>query len=248
MMKTIKVVPVIDPAPKPEELRTSISYLIKYMEDNPENAHSIAKLSKNFLIKRRRLYDIINVFESIGCCEKVGLDVVKWVGLDNIKKNIAKMKTKRQIFDYHKSLQDLFPVPCCVGITNLTSAFILLFFAIQQNSLDLRSVSQFFSRDTRRYKTTLCKLYQISYILAAVGVVNRTNHVCEVILKNAYYTEEKPCGKSEGEVNPINLTSYLNSNELERNECITKRRQSLLDCLAEVEKTKLLVDFSGDVC
>jgi hypothetical protein len=46
--------------------------------------------------------------------------------------------------------------------------------------LDLREVSAFFSRDTGRCKSTLCKLYQIARILGALGIIQRTENVCEV--------------------------------------------------------------------
>ena len=136
------------------------------------------------------MYDVINVFEAIGCCEKSGLDAVKWVGKENIISNLSSLKTQRGVHDRRKRLDDLFPVPCCVGISNLSISFLLLFFALQQDRVDLRYASQFFSRTTARYKTTLCKLYQICYILGSIGVTSRTAQVCEVILNKPYFDEE----------------------------------------------------------
>ena len=35
-------------------------------------------------------------------------------------------------------------------------------------------IPQLFSNGTGRYKSTLCKLYQVSYTLAAAGIVTRS--------------------------------------------------------------------------
>lgn len=193
-----------------DDLRSSIQIFVKTLESSYKNkknqtdnsssgtdnsdadygAQQISTLSSRFAIKRRRLYDVINVFEAIGCCEKSGLDAVRWVGKENIIVNLRSLKIQRGVHDRRKHLDDLFPVPCCVGISNLSISFLLLFFALQQDRVDLRYASQFFSRTTARYKTTLCKLYQICYILGSIGVTSRTAQVCEVILNKPYFDEE----------------------------------------------------------
>lgn len=191
-----------------DDLRSSIQVFVKTLENSSKNrknqsignsahdnnddygAQQISTLSTRFAIKRRRLYDVINVFEAIGCCEKSGLDAVRWVGKENILVNLKSLKAQRGVHDRRKRLDDLFPVPCCVGISNLSISFLLLFFALKQDRVDLRYASQFFSRTTARYKTTLCKLYQICYILGSIGVTSRTAQVCEVILNKPYFDEE----------------------------------------------------------
>ncbi|OHT09044.1 hypothetical protein TRFO_22211 [Tritrichomonas foetus] len=173
-----------------DDLRASIQVFVKSFESSPKNTQAISSLSSRFAIKRRRLYDVINVFEAIGCCERSDLDAVRWIGKENIITNLNSLRKQRGIDDSTKMLEDLFPVPCCVGISNLTISFLLLFFALKQDRIDLRYVSHFFSRNTARYKTTLCKLYQICYILGSIGVTERTSQVCEVILNRPYFSGE----------------------------------------------------------
>jgi hypothetical protein len=62
-------------------------------------------------------------------------------------------------------------------------ALILMFPALRTLEINLRELSAFFSRETKRFKTTLCKLYQITLILGALDIMERTAQPCEVTLK-----------------------------------------------------------------
>ena len=229
----------------PEDLRESIRAFVDCLEKAPEHTQAITVLSNRFGIKRRRLYDVINVFESVGACRKSGLDAVKWLGLDNMKEALRELRKQRGIDDTSISLEELFPPPCCVGISNLTMSFLLLFSAVKTNRLDLRFVSQFFSHGTTRYKTTLCKLYQICYILGAIGVTKRTAHVCEVILSDEYcdpdalrYGEEQGKDNSVPE-NAMSIRALLNKagNKDDSKETsgdwLEARRKALESCYVE---------------
>ena len=176
-------------APKPhqqDDLKTSIVQLVNEFEANPYESPAITTLSARYHIKRRRLYDVINVFTSIGCCEKSCLDHIVWLGKVKILAKLKDLRTLRNIDDQTKTLDELFPINSCIGISNLTTCFILLFYALRSNKLDIRFAGQFLSRGTGRYKTTLCKLYQISYILSALGITTRSDQVCEVIMNPPY--------------------------------------------------------------
>ena len=239
-----------------DDLRASIQVFVKSLESTKDNTQTISTLSSRFTIKRRRLYDVINVFEAIGCCEKSGLDSVKWVGRDNIVINLQNLKEKRDIDNRNKKLEDLFPIPCCVGISNLTISFLLLFFAMKIDRIDLRYVSHFFSRNTTRYKTTLCKLYQICYILGSIGVTSRTSQVCEVILNKPYFSGDIPDideskyeqEKQENIVKkntqqnsqPLSIGSLLNHQTAPVDEndqsYVFERRRELKNCYVEFSK------------
>lgn len=254
---------------KQDDLRSSIQIFVKTLENSSKNrksqssdnnstsgfdnnednedfgAQQISTLSKRFSIKRRRLYDVINVFEAIGCCEKSGLDSVRWVGKENIISNLRSLKLQRGVHDRKKRLDDLFPVPCCVGISNLSISFLLLFFALQQNKVDLRYASQFFSRTTARYKTTLCKLYQICYILGSIGVTSRTAQVCEVILNKPYYDEDVLPPEEDGDYEK-NLSDNDDSNS--KNKHKKKGHNQILTSKSSILKSSTspikLIDMS----
>lgn len=219
----------------PEDLKRSIKSFVDCLENSPDHTQAITLLSNRFAIKRRRLYDVINVLESVGACKKSGLDIVKWLGLSHMKASLKRLREERHIDDVKKSLNELFLPPCCVGISNLTTSFLLLFAAIKSNRLDLRFVSQFFSRSATRYKTTLCKLYQICYILGAIGVTTRTSQVCEVILSDEYCDADfEKYGESRNNVSKteraMSIASLLNNQSPTAPEWILSRRKELQSC------------------
>lgn len=218
----------------PEDLKRAIRSFVECLEKSPENTQAITVLSNRFAIKRRRLYDVINVMESVGACRKSGLDIVKWLGLTNMRETMRRLRKERHIDNENLSLNELFLPPCCVGISNLTTSFLLLFAAIRSNRLDLRFVSQFFSRSATRYKTTLCKLYQICYILGAIGVTTRTSQVCEVILSDEYCDddfERHGAAKEKMAANLMSIASLLNNQTpIGPAEWILARRKELQSC------------------
>ncbi|OHT04634.1 hypothetical protein TRFO_27846 [Tritrichomonas foetus] len=240
-----------------EDLKTSIQQFVKEFENSPQKHQLISSLASKFRIKRRRLYDVINVLEAIGCCKRCELDSVQWCGRENIFNILEEIKKDKSVNNPSLKLCDLFTVPCCVGISSLTISFLLMFFALKQDRIDLRYVSHYFSRTTARYKTTLCKLYQICYILSAIGVTTRTSQVCEVILNHPYYNEDELSPtevQSKGENNSnkasnlnsldgsptFSITSLLNHQKEEYNSTnyIELRRKELKDCFDEAEAEK----------
>jgi hypothetical protein len=129
------------------------------------------------------------------------------------------MRQLRRIDEPDKSLSELFPVALCVGMANLAANFLLLFSALRTDNLDLKRVCLLFTRGTAKYRSTLCKLYQIAFVLGAAQITARTSHVCEVVLLQDYIDFElAPPGSAnlpERFSNPLNLSVYRRRNELE---------------------------------
>jgi len=215
-----------------DDLKISIQTLVKEFENNPQSTHAITSLSTRYGIKRRRLYDVVNVLTSIGCCQKTCLDNVSWLGKSHIMSEINRLRMLKQIDNQGKTLSELFPVDGCIGISNLTICFMLMFFAQQTNKIDLRFVGQFFSRNTGRYKTTLCKLYQICYILSALGITSRTQTVCEVVINPPYYQEDIASPPENQHEEPfLSITSLLSRpRDKSIPSFILNRRKEMHDC------------------
>jgi hypothetical protein len=176
------------------------------LDRNSSRAYSIPQICRRHQIKRRRLYDVINVFTAIGCASRGGWDDLVWHGRDRIFPELERMKDLFGIDNDSISLTALFPVNNSVSLTSLTVSFLLLFPAIQVDILDLRRVSSFFSRDTPRYKTTLCKLYQIALILSAMKITERTDNACEIRLLPPFTA----ILKRQEDPNPLAITNLLN--------------------------------------
>ena len=230
-----------------DDLKLSIQCLIEELEKSINTMQAITVLTQKYNIKRRRLYDVINVFSSVGCCNKSGLDHLVWFGKNNLIVKLEQLKNDYHIHNKDLSLQELFPIAGCIGISNLTVCFLLLFFALKTDHLDLRFVGNLFSRQTSRYKTTLCKLYQISYILGSVGITNRTNQVCEVVLNKPYYNEEIIPYETEtpenSNVNPFSISSLLNrpQNNKQAEPYIANRRKEFKDLFVQSIASKSII-------
>lgn len=194
-------------------LSDSIQELCAAMESEKTQAHSITKISTRFNIKRRRLYDVINVLIATGCCQKGEFDTIIWLGKDHITAKIKQYCSTRLSGIETKTLSELFPVESCVGVPNLTVNFLLIYYALETNCLDLRIIATLFSRGTMRMKTTLSKLYQISYILCSIGVCKRNSQVCEVVLEDIFFKpiiNQKKQTLTYDEEHPLSLGSLLN--------------------------------------
>jgi hypothetical protein len=162
------------------KLKGSVEAIVRELDEHVGAPRSIPQLHKTHQIKRRRLYDVINIFTAIGCATRVGVDELVWNGRDKIPERLLEHKRSLGIDNQELKLAELFPPENSVGFGSLTTAFLMLFPALGSEVIDLREASAFFSRDTSKYKTTLCKLYQITMILGALGVVGHTKNVCEI--------------------------------------------------------------------
>lgn len=202
-----------------EEFRESIQKMISHCEDNIKNEQSITKAIEQFHINRRRIYDVINVLEAVGCCQKTDLDKFLWKGTNNVIPTVTSLAKSHNIITT-EPLYVLFPANQIVGLQNLTISFTLLFIAIGQNRLDIRTAGSFLSRQSDRSRTTLTKLYQIADILSTINMIERTCNVWEVILEKHFFdnilTEL---------YTPVSLNCLLNRKRL--NPMMEKRKKEL---------------------
>jgi hypothetical protein len=180
--------------------------MVADLDRDPVRVHDIAQIHQKYQIKRRRFYDVINVFLALGCATRAGIDELEWHGRSRIFKELRAEKARLTVDDYTIPLSRLFPSDASIGLTVLTTSFLLLFSALRIEILDLRKVSAFFSRENGRYKSTLCKLYQIALILGALGLTERTENPCEVKILPPF-TQTLICPNSD---NPLAIANLLN--------------------------------------
>jgi hypothetical protein len=193
-------------SPKKMKFVALIRNIVAELESSEAKIHSIPNLYHRHQMKRRRLYDVTNVFTAIGCAVRSGTDDIEWQGVSKILPHLLEAKQERQIINCEVRLSDLFPPDNCVGLISLTTSFIMLFPALSTDVLNMRDASTFFSRDTPRYKTTLSKLYQITLILGALEMTQRTENPTEIRLKPPY----TQLLSVEGMDNPLAIEKLLN--------------------------------------
>lgn len=208
---------------KIDEFLSSVRLFVQHLEMS-DGEQSILNPSIAFGISRRRLYDIVNVFESIGCCKKRRCDSIFWIGQSNIKNQFENLIQQRNLDNLSLSLEELFPAEKCIGVSNMTSSLILLFYALKTDKLDLRDVAFFFARQSPRYKTTLNKLYQIVHIMSSIELMKKTQQLGEVIISTGYFSYEVISENDYQKVDPGSIKSFLNTDKSKIIRAVQKRR------------------------
>ena len=192
-----------------DSFRTSILMLIDALEREPRQTYLISQVCTRFNFQRRRFYDVVNVLEAAGCCHKSSVDSFIWLGINNIKQGLTKLAKDNSINDPEKTLDDIFLSEDSVTISKLTQNFLLTFITLNKTILDIKQISTFLSRNNGRFKTTLCKLYQISHILEVAGIIGKTMVPGEVSLSERFFPDS-----ISGHVKPkfqmLSIESLLN--------------------------------------
>jgi hypothetical protein len=105
-------------------------------------------------------------------------------------------------------------------------SFLLLYYVLRIDRIDLRMAASLFARATPKYRSTLCKLYQIAFVLCAAGIANRTNMVCEVVLRSEYVDFQVVAEEIAEAGSPAVVENLLNHRGGEM-EIVYKRRREI---------------------
>ena len=188
-----------------DSFRMNIQSFVNYAEAHKFKVYEILFICKKFGFQRRRFYDLINVLEAIGCCKKTNINCISWIGISNIKNTLHEMKE-----NVEKS-SNLLPKENLIAISSLTVSFIMQFYANKTETLEIKKIGTFLSSYNGRYKTTVCKLYQVAYILESIGVINKNCMVQGgVSLAKKYYYLEKSNPSTLDPYEFFSISSLLN--------------------------------------
>jgi hypothetical protein len=131
--------------------------MVTELHNDPCKSHSIQDIHHR--LRCRRLYDLANIFNVIGCATRMNSTEIIWHGTSQILPQLLAEKRRVGVTNFHISLIELFPPENCVGFASLAMALLLMFPAMGTLVINLRQLSTFFSIDQQRFKTTLCKFY-----------------------------------------------------------------------------------------
>ena len=192
---------------KSESFRQSIVAMFDFCKEMEK--YDMFKLSVKLGFHRRRFYDVLNVLEAVGCCEKINTEEILWLGLRNVPLHITKLAENNHIYDSNRTLKDIIPEGPCISISKVTEYLILSFLCLGTQKMDIKSLSNFFSTDDGKYKTTLCKLYQITHILESAGIVTKTDHIGEIYLREPYFIHIKDQKQKVEFDDPLSINQLL---------------------------------------
>lgn len=167
--------------------KESLTSLIKRWSTNPHIPISINETSAKFCISRRRFYDAALVMVSIGLCSRKDFDMLVWKGYGHARATLRKICEERGIFNGSQSLSHLVRFKGSITISQIAIAFLVSFIALQQQTLNILTLSQFISADNGRTQTTRCKLYQASIILQILGIISKTETTSVFRLNDQFF-------------------------------------------------------------
>ena len=218
-----------------DQFKRAIFNFIAEAESNIGQEMNINKICKMYEFQRRRFYDVVNVFESIGCCGKINSENIKWFGLSRIPETLESIQLSLRVNNPAATLDDIFQTQKNISISNLTVSFLLCYLVMRISAVDIKHVAMFLSRSNQRYKTTLCKLYQVTHILEAAGIIQRSMMPCVMVLDPKYLVFVK---MGEAQVpDPTSISYFLNDHK-SNNEliyAIEKRRVEFFSGYKRIE-------------
>lgn len=171
-----------------ESFHQSISKFLDYCNKNGGISLKITDICEMFGFQRRRFYDLASILQAFGIVQKVNMDMIQWVGMSNVQPTIDKIIQQRGIKQINpKNISGFFPSEQKLLMNSIGINFILLFVALKRQQLNLQETAKFFARDNGRFKSTLCKLYQVVYLLVELGIVERRKTPSEIFLADVYF-------------------------------------------------------------
>jgi hypothetical protein len=119
------------------------------------------------------------------------------------------MQRRAGVASPNAKLNGIIGTKALASIAKLTVGFLLCFFALRIQRLCIKKTSRVLTRGGQRWKSTLCKLYQVAHILEAAGILERCDTDGEVSLINRYFVPIE-IQVAENGVSPFGLDSILN--------------------------------------
>ncbi|KAK8843189.1 hypothetical protein M9Y10_025035 [Tritrichomonas musculus] len=205
-----------------DQFKISITKFVNDCEKYKIKEIKIKKICDQYGFQRRRFYDVLNVLESVGCCTKLNTDVVLWQGLSNIPYSLEILQHTHKVDLVSSTLEDIFTDQQNIKISNLTEMLMLCFLVMRVYTLDIKHVAIFLSRYNNRYKTTLCKLYQVTHILESAGIISKTFVPCVFTLNKEFVRFVDI--RIQDEENPLSLVNLLNDHSSTGSLAIEERR------------------------
>jgi hypothetical protein len=200
----------------------SIRSFVQDAESASPAEYVIPDLISRYGFQKRRLYDVTSVLGAIGSCRKMSVHSVFWEGLSKVRDTLRRLQSEAGADSPCNALDDIVQSDTKVSIAKLTVAFLLCFLTLRRQTLDIRHVSLYICRKNGRYKSTLCKLYQIAHILDAAGIVVKAETPGDITLAAEFFAPLEL--KMDSKEKPFSIGSLLNTIQEEDMSVIERRR------------------------
>ena len=103
---------------------------------------NVNRISQEYSVKRRNLYDFLSVASLFGICTKKMNDTFFWVGFHNLQTKIQEIYDKFDIKWGIKSISELFNLNFSSSLQSLAFNIVILFHYMHVETIDLREVAK----------------------------------------------------------------------------------------------------------
>ncbi|CAD8140000.1 unnamed protein product [Paramecium pentaurelia] len=190
---------------KEKSLEELSKKFVRCLIDYDEKIICLDQITEELGVERRRIYDIINILESLQVVKRKCKNQYSWSGFKTIYQTIEQYANKQLNFDItsHKREKSL---------EVLSAGFIKLF--MQQKSIwTLEEAAKYLGNevDQNKLKTKVRRLYDIANVLKSIGLIKKTHLV----------SSKKPAfqwvGKEGLKVFQYNLKQHESKNQIQEN-------------------------------
>eukprot|EP00954_Amorphochlora_amoebiformis_P020881 1342576-Amorphochlora_amoeboformis.AAC.1 len=163
---------------KDKSLGLLCSKFIEQMSNLEDKFFLVDESAERLGGRRRRLYDIINILESIGIVSSLGRNKYLWHGNSRLKTVLKELKDEANSSAEQKKLS-AFPNKKSLGLRQLTQQFIQMFFQTPTRIVSLEEAGNFLFQghpNQASLKSKKRRLYDIANVLVSAKVLAKIRY------------------------------------------------------------------------
>ena len=210
--------------------------ILKDYEHKCPTSINIPRISKEYNVQHRRVYDFFNFLSSIGVCVGKEKKKISWVGIKTAKPYFidAYMQLETSIGD--ESITELFNLGPSPSLGKIAVHFVSLFFYLGVNKLSMRAATILLKDDSTDIKSLERRLYLVLSFLEIIGVITHTEKRCEyeinIDVDQVVYEAFQKKLQSIEEVDPTSIMTLLNRTPQSKiNSILQKRKNEFQKCV-----------------
>lgn len=188
--------------------------IIKKYEENKPHSISILKISKDYGVQHRRIYDFFNFLTAIGICNGRERKKLSWCGMSNALPYFIDSYTNLEISSGNSSMTSLFLLGPSPSLGKIATKFVCLYFYLGVQTISIRCASALFKDDLTDIKSLERRMYLVLSFLEIIGIITHTQKRCKYAINvNAKEITDKAILKKleiMGKNDPLSIGALLN--------------------------------------
>ena len=205
--------------------------ILKDYEQKSPSSINIPRISKEYNVQHRRVYDFFNFLSSIGVCVGKEKKKISWVGIKKAKPYFINAYTQLETTIGDDPIDYLFNLGPSPSLGKIAVHFINLYFYLGVTKLSMRAATILLKDDSTDIKSLERRLYLVLSFLEIIGVITHTEKRCEyeinINVDQVVYDAFQKKIKNIGEVDPTSIMTLLNrAPECKIQEILQKRKNA----------------------